>query len=645
MRKRLRTLDIFGQQFSLNAIKGSKTYKTIFGGLLSLFGMLVMSIVAYKNISQFLDTQNPLISTNKLKVNRPLKLDLLKHQMMWLFGMSDDTDYLKVNQMPRYVTFRADMITTTQNADGTLREESKQFDMVDCRKITIKENRALIDVLFNQSFSETLNYTEWFSETSICLNFDPKNWYLQGSPSSLPYRRYVFRIYPCSLETLADCASILELSNALVGFVPLIKATNFSNQAKPLIPVADPDNADTLIDVVSKNINTLHYKENFIYDKEYSFMGSQLYQSYIDVDKVTNTKKSRLTGSTHCSVAQIDAGLCESYLDIVMRSSGSKVVITRNYKTLFDTLSEIGGFHDLVVYVFWAFYHFCNYLSYNRWIRSQLVDHFVELQERAAKVNGRDRTRGDRSNQVKNIRKRTLKVVIEKERNSRFRVLFGPKIDLKMMLDLSFKSKVIIEMLKSHNGPSFFALTHQVLHSRRRRRLPGSSEDAEGNKDKDDDKNPIKKPQKQDSNRAEESLSFSLKNQTEGKFSSLRRKKIIGGPQGKLNRSIVNENHQKVKKVLIPEAEKLMEEYNHRLEPGIRDESDGHNSNLLISSKVEEREKNGINMVVKNRSNKKLKVRMSMKTKLKGGARHGKSLFTRYEPEKSKHKMNRKLKR
>ena len=62
-----------------------------------------------------------------------------------------------------------------------------------------------------------------------------------------------------------------------------------------------------------------------------------------------------------------------------MRSSFDKIVTQRRYKRFFRSVSEVGGFADLIMYELYLVYFFYNSWSYQKWIREKLIQHFLDL--------------------------------------------------------------------------------------------------------------------------------------------------------------------------------------------------------------------------------------------------------------------------
>ena len=150
---------------------------------------------------------------------------------------------------------------------------------------------------------------------------------------------------------------------------------------------------------------------------------------------------TRLTQSVYCSTQQIDAGLCEAYLEVTMRSSNEEMVIQRRYKRFFDVISEIGGFNDLIIYSLWALYFSFNTFNYRKLVRKTLMrsltqqnknqDH-QKVDEKIAEKNSKNESK---QNQPQNL-------VVQKI-SSKFTPL--PEYDL--LVKLNSQSSILLKMV------------------------------------------------------------------------------------------------------------------------------------------------------------------------------------------------------
>ena len=76
MLKKLREYDTFGQPFAFNAFKDSGTFTTAFGGILTIIWMVFISAVSFVIIRDYLDTTKPVVSVNRIRLEKEASLDL-----------------------------------------------------------------------------------------------------------------------------------------------------------------------------------------------------------------------------------------------------------------------------------------------------------------------------------------------------------------------------------------------------------------------------------------------------------------------------------------------------------------------------------------------------------------------------------------
>ena len=440
-------LDVFGQPFSFRATKTSKTYSTIIGGVFTLLSVIFLILISLVILHRFLDTTKPVVSVNKIKLLRAPRLDLLKHQVGYGAGFYAMNDFLETSKLDRYLTIKIEMVITREKKGGGLVEEVKPLALVSCNETSNEHTKELASVGFNETGS-TVNFNALFSKTTLCIDFNPEDWFIEGSRFSLPYRRFVAKFYPCSLEDPSQCVGSDELSTVLVGVVPKTKIANYSDKGNPLRHVIDADSI-LYLDVASKMVMTTYFKENYILDNDIDMVGYRKTNSYIDIGDIKSYFGSRLSGRTHCSKEEIESGQCESYLDMVYRSGFEKMVIERNYRKFFQSLSEIGGFWELIIFSLWAVYFMYNRWSYRRLIRSELVSNLAKLE-------------GHRNNQLLRLKLKNKPTEKQRRAASLYRgknnqtssfsdpleQLLNPQPEANNLLQLSFKSHILVSALK-----------------------------------------------------------------------------------------------------------------------------------------------------------------------------------------------------
>ena len=186
------------------------------------------------------------------------------------------------------------------------------------------------------------------------------------------------------------------------------------------------------------------------------------------INTIATKQGTRLSGSIYCTKEEIDGGSCEPYLEMVMRSSFDKMVIQRKYKKFFKSISDIGGFADLILYGLWAFYYFYNRWAYHRWIRGQLVDHFIRLERQQLvrfelkRGNSRAWLQDRRDSLVSGDF--VLEVKREDDKDDKEKKLFNSTIQQRKLKKLGFQAHVLT--LSMMDKPYLLRLIPTVVFNR-----------------------------------------------------------------------------------------------------------------------------------------------------------------------------------
>ena len=445
MREKISSFDVFSITFSLDTKRGSGTYTTHFGGILTIFAFILFSIITIIVVSDYRDTTKPVVSVNRVREGAPPEINFSEYGIGNYIACLD-TNFITMHQLKKYVTMRVDMLTTSEDAQGNRIEkvEPLNFDIV--RRLKNQERKAYAEAQWGRTKEFGLDYEKIFGEVLILVDISLKEFYLTGSKFNLPYRRLRYRFYPCSLPNAADCTSVTDLSSLKIGSFGTFKVANYSNKKKPLKTFIDVDNV--LFPTIGQTVrNFVYLKKNEIYDMD--MIKERLTHTFVDADRYGSDFKTRLNPLTYCTVAQIDGGLCEPYTEIFWENSVYKTVIQRRYVTPFEAFSEVGGFWDLMVYFVLALYFYYNTTSYTRFVRSQLVEGFIEMDEKRLGYQ-KKRTKEE----LRRINTKLGEMKLEKEENSvdklPFKEVFKTKVDFEKLTTLSFKSKILLEALIKH---------------------------------------------------------------------------------------------------------------------------------------------------------------------------------------------------
>ena len=242
-----------------------------------------------------------------------------------------------------------------------------------------------------------------------------------------------------------------------------MRVANYSNKVEPFVTFINVDNFFYL-DIGSKSIFTTYFKENFIYDDDSDLFESSVIHSYADIDKEIFVTGTRLSATTHCTEVQIDSGQCEPYVDLVMRSSFDKTIIQRRYEKFFSSVSEVGGFADLIIYCLWVVYFFVNQWRYQKLVRSQLINHFLMLNREGgidmALTNTPEITKYIK--QANSSRRRAKKMNHKKEVQT-LNYLFDNQVQLERLIQINSQAKISLIIFNNHHQTIFDTITPQIL--------------------------------------------------------------------------------------------------------------------------------------------------------------------------------------
>ena len=464
MIKKLRSFDVFGIPFSLDTLRGQGTFTTVYGGILTAIAFILFSIITYIVVSDYRDTTSPVVSVNTIKMNSPLEIHFFENGVFSAIGAGLPDENLTFETVKKFLTIKPEIVTTTKNSEGKLVDKVQSYNPATVEVLTDPAAREYYGRRFRE-VPATFNFYEAAREVAMIHDGPINDVYIHGSKFNLPYRRLRYRIYPCSLPNPADCASFEEL--ALVQFFNfgMFSAGNYSNKGKPVILFGEVETAVPL-SVASTVIMTTYLKKNFIYNDDIGLLDERLVGTYVDSEKFLSVQKTRLNPTIYCTAAQIDGGVCEPYMEVVWRSGFVKTMIQRRYLTVFDSISEVGGFWDLITYGILFLYFIYNMRAYIKFLRSQMVEGFMELDQ---KRRGDQKKR--REGEVILMRSKLMEMKLDKEEprvdQLSLKEILNTKAELAKLIEFSYKSQVMYEVLVK-NKTIFNILATKIIFLRKK---------------------------------------------------------------------------------------------------------------------------------------------------------------------------------
>ena len=427
--------------------------------MITIFWLSLVSIVSFVIVREYLDTTKPVISVNRVRLEKPSRLDRNgTYSTVYMF--IDNTKSLSAEESKRYVTLDSRYLRTTKVGD----QEITQVETNWVGKCTESTNQDSKNDFFNDleklSVNSKINYTELFAENILCVNFEKDQTIFEGSRSHLPFHRPLMEIYPCSLPDPTQCASPQELSVFHIIIVSSIYIARYKEKKNPLQVTIDVDTS-LFVDIASKTKITTFVKMNQIYDDDIGIIDERHTHSFLDTDRVKAVTGTRLSQSIYCSKQQITAGLCEPYMTFEWRSSFDRMVIQRRYKQFFGVISEIGGFNDLIIYCLLAGYMLYNSYSYKRLIRHQLMEDLREWRGESGKGSGGHRGGELELNGGGNPQRAQELIRVNKRG-------VNPLLDFEVMKRTNSQAKVILGMFFGLNSELERLIPQIILHRRLR---------------------------------------------------------------------------------------------------------------------------------------------------------------------------------
>ena len=453
----LNNCDLFSQKFSFNAEKGSKKYKTAVGGLLTLLGASLFSLVSLIVMTKLRETTDPVISVNTLKLKKSPILNVSEHQIGMPFFIAKGIWIIEKQDIPKYLTLKAELITRTITEENKIIEKSINLDVKECGAFHEDIHQNLIAYEKKHPGSLYMDNVPLLFEHGVCPDFKSPTVYLQGGKNSLTSTRLEMKFYPCSLPDRSQCASKKEIEDNGIHIYnfPLTKIANLSDLENPISNYIEFNTLKIDFHPKSKIRMTQHIKENLIYDDLHDFREPQLREKFLDMDRIDLTTGSRTSEATYCSKGQIQSGDCEPYLTFSGKSSGQRTEIRRYYKKFFGSISEVGGYTDIIIYSLWVLYVFYNQREYRKWIRSQLVDQFMSLEQKKGTLK-RQRTNAE----VALLKQWATGKYSHKDSKADSKALFDTSLSQQHLRDLNFKSEILLSLLA---GPKFNYLYKELL--------------------------------------------------------------------------------------------------------------------------------------------------------------------------------------
>ena len=369
---RLRMLDFMAPPVMLN-MGGDKGIKTVFGFVMSICYIGVLIALAVVIALSFFDTSNPSIAQQQTESGVYPRISLADNKMVPVLYVFQNTIYpTKPQDILRYITplFAKQKFYLKPDEKGVPQTfyEFVPMPMVPCGEL-MKDEAAY---QLYKDYENTEFFAKYAKDYGLCIKVNETEAFVQGGGTDGAVDMLTMNIYPCSLAS--GCASFEEIVQVgLVLSFPTY-SLNFSSYDKPVTPYLTGDNI-YYIDPKTRGKYSNKLSINEVWDDRGLFFENRLKKNYSEVARLIPGNRYRNVSQLTCTMKDILAEECLVYFNFEFMSSGRKVIISRTYKSLTQTVSEIGGINSIC----FVFFFYINLVYMEKAKKKILANHIFEF--------------------------------------------------------------------------------------------------------------------------------------------------------------------------------------------------------------------------------------------------------------------------
>lgn len=368
---RLQNLDIFGQKYSLNVSNKTERFRTSVGAFVSIITIILTILGFYIFSSNFRDTENPRVTISSELSNNFPKIVLRDQNFLPFFIMSGENNFI-INStiVEKYFTIIAErMEFVIDPATETLQiKKIAQQKIIDCREANLGEKNM---TKFLEDSGSTFIHQMGFVFCPEELT-NKEFWSVEGSANSFPFSFIQIKFYPCSLPDASKCASEDDMISMTIIMSITHDTYNLKDKDNPTKRLYSTENIIFGLNPSMSSIGTVRFKTYEVLDEDRDFFQPGLTKSFHSLGEIKTYSQLRQK-VMYCSEEDIQSLTCTPYSDIRIRSGSEVVTVLRVYPKLFSTISEMGGFGDLIFIIIGFFYSFYNTFLFTRYIGNSTV--------------------------------------------------------------------------------------------------------------------------------------------------------------------------------------------------------------------------------------------------------------------------------
>lgn len=355
--------DVLGQQINFS-IEGRDRYSTIPGCFLSTVMFTILAIALYNFGAELFDQKNPDVTYQFSKEKEYPEVDLMANQLLPVLSLMlpYSTDPLPKTEILNHIHLRVKVrigeMVLLPSGEMEYQWKYVAYEGVPCDE---KKLESLMSVL-----KENPSDLDAYLKTTICPNITA-GWEIGGKLTNPPYKTVLYEVFPCVYDgDPSECedlkpGSTLQVSN-------FESALDFNNYKNPHYKVVSFDRSIG-IGPGLRPLKSNKFKRVVLNDITNDFFDPIERENYFDFGAFYSTVFERTPASTKCSRADLDAGICKPIFVYLLKPSGDTDTYTRKYPTFLEVAGNIGGFADIVVFIFALIYGFYN---------SRKLDYFLK---------------------------------------------------------------------------------------------------------------------------------------------------------------------------------------------------------------------------------------------------------------------------
>ena len=383
--QKLKGLDLMTPPVQLN-IGGKSGVKTYFGVAMTIMYLTSICIFSYLIVLTYLATDSPSINEDISLSEVNPRVDMIENQLFpVIYVLAQGTHPIPAAAVGRYFTITYNKFRVIEDVypNGTAKVTYKSFLMpvIPCSQAL--QNDTLAQVYNN--YQSTEYFRNHGNTSGLCPQFFPDESYVLGGGSQQHIDMLQLEFYPCNFTDSSKCATLAELLYVNVIVTQPSSSLILGNFTNPVKSYLNADvNYFINTQMTQKYSETLMYTE--IWDQSQIFDSKTLRKNYSSVEKTVFISQTRDPTQIACpGVAQFDLSLCYPYLIFQFSSGPTKHKFVRSYKTLMQTLSQLGGINSVVLLVFLYINLIYNYYAKKKLLVEKVFMFFVGLNDRRAK--------------------------------------------------------------------------------------------------------------------------------------------------------------------------------------------------------------------------------------------------------------------